>query len=30
MPKAIRLAMGKVRERKTWPFGAVVAQDGRS
>ena len=26
---AIRLAMGKVRERRTWPFGAVIARDGK-
>ena len=26
---AIRLAMGNVRERRTWPFGAVIARDGK-
>lgn len=26
---AIRLAMQNVRERKTWPFGAVIARDGK-
>lgn len=25
---AIRLAMENVRERRTWPFGAVIARDG--
>ncbi|RIX85288.1 nucleoside deaminase [Acidovorax cavernicola] len=26
---SIRLAMGNIRERKTWPFGAVIARDGK-
>lgn len=27
--ESIRLAMGNVRDRKTWPFGAVLARDGK-
>lgn len=27
--ESIRLAMGNVRERKTWPFGAVVTRGGQ-
>lgn len=27
--ESIRLAMTNVRERKTWPFGAVIARDGK-
>jgi dCMP deaminase len=27
--ESIRLAMQNVRERKTWPFGAVIAREGR-
>lgn len=27
--ESIRLAMENVRERKTWPFGAVIAREGR-
>ena len=26
---SIRLAMGNIRERKTWPVGAVIARDGK-
>ena len=26
---SIHLAMGNVRERKTWPFGAVLVKDGK-
>ena len=26
---SIRLAMDNVRERRTWPFGAVIARDGQ-
>lgn len=26
--ESIRLAMGNVRDRKTWPFGAVITRDG--
>lgn len=26
--EAIRLAMGNVRDRRTWPFGAVLTRDG--
>jgi dCMP deaminase len=26
---SIRLAMGNIRERKTWPFGAVLVRDGK-
>ncbi len=26
---SIRLAMGNVKERKTWPFGAVLIKDGK-
>lgn len=26
---SIRLAMGNARERKTWPFGAVLVRDGQ-
>jgi dCMP deaminase len=29
MVDAIRLAMRNVRERKTWPFGAVLVRDGK-
>lgn len=29
MADAIRLAMQNVRERKTWPFGAVLVRDGQ-
>lgn len=27
--ESIRLAMGNVRDRKTWPFGAVIARGGQ-
>ena len=26
---SIRLAMDNIRQRKTWPFGAVIARDGK-
>ncbi|REN15561.1 nucleoside deaminase, partial [Mycobacterium tuberculosis] len=29
MVDAIRLAMRNVRERRTWPFGAVLVRDGK-
>jgi dCMP deaminase len=27
--ESIELAMGNVRDRKTWPFGAVIVRDGK-
>ncbi|WP_326535244.1 nucleoside deaminase [Pseudorhodoferax sp.] len=30
MLDAIRAAMGNIRERRTWPFGAVIARDGQA
>ena len=29
MVDAIRLAMRNVRERRTWPFGAVLVRNGK-